>query len=258
MRQLRRFAAAHDVSAVVVAIGGNDFGFAPVLSQCIGQFLLTVRSHPQRCSDDPAITRHFAPSRVAAVSGAVAGSLRHVRAAMSRAGRAARTYRVLVLTYPAPIAPASDLRYPETFRARYTVGGCPFFNADATWAATALAAVNSAVQAGVRRSGLANATVLDLSSAFVGHRLCEQGVGQLEESGLSSWRDPGAADRLEWVNKLSLSPARLPESVHPNYWGMLAQRACVRLALHSGPAKLRTCVGAGSQLRSGEPAMALR
>lgn len=257
VRRLHRFAASHDVAAVVVSIGGNDFGFAPVLTRCVGLFVLTVQSQPQHCSEDPAVTAHFAPHRVTAVAKAIAASLRHVRSALASAGQAAGSYRIIALTYPAPIPPARTIRYPQTLHARFTLGGCPFFDADASWAATALAAINSAVRAGVRRSALSNASVLDLSGAFVGHRLCEQGAGQLEETGLSSWRDPGAVDRLEWVNKLALTPGRLAESVHPNYWGMLAQRACVRLVLQQSERRAARCLPAGDQ-QGDAPVMTLR
>lgn len=242
-----------------MSIGGNDFGFGPVLSRCVGRFLLTVQSEPRPCSQDPAVTSRFSVSRVTAVAGAIAGSLRRIWAAMRRAGHPAADYRLLVLTYPSPLPPAGALRYPETLAARFN-GGCPFFDADATWAATALSAVNSAVRSGVRRSGLANASVLDLSGAFVGHRLCERGVRQLEETALSSWRDPGASDELEWVNQLALgtAPDRLQESVHPNYWGMLAQRACVRLALSTRNAAGNRCVSAAGHLSADAPVMALR
>jgi hypothetical protein len=256
VQSLRRFAASHDVSAVVMLIGGNDFDFGSVVSQCVDAFLRTVQSQPRHCSDDPATTSQFSADRVKAVGNAVGASLRGVAAAMKRAGLAAGSYRLVVLTYPSPLPPASELRYPQTLPARYTVGGCPFFDADATWAATeALGAINSAVRVGVHRSGVAGAEVLDMGSAFVGHRLCERGAGLLEETGLSSWREPGAATQLEWVNNLSLG--RLSEAVHPNYWGMLAQRACVRLALRRGVARSLRCIpAAGSQ--SPVPRMTLR
>jgi hypothetical protein len=257
---LRRFARSHDVSAVVVLVGGNDFGFGAVVRQCVDAFLVTVGPHPRPCSQDAAVTNAFSPGRVAAVATATATSLRSISTALASVGRAPSTYRILALTYPAPLPPADAFRYPQTMRARYAEGGCPFLDADATWSITALAAINDAVELGVRRSGVPNATVVDLSHAFDGHRLCERGVGRLEETGLSSWRTPGAVGRLEWVNGLTVAPG-LAESLHPNYWGMLAQRACVRLALyqqqqrHTGASRCVPLeVGAGASA----PRMALR
>jgi hypothetical protein len=259
VRTLRRFAASHDVSDVVVLVGGNDFGFGAVLRQCVDAFLAAVQAHPRPCSQDPAVTRAISADRVAAVGAAIAASLRSIAAALTRGGHAAGTYRILALTYPAPLPPADALRYPQTLHARYLQGGCPFLNADATWAATtAVTAINDAVELGVRRSGVPNAGVLDLSEAFDGHRLCERGVGRLEETGLSSWRAPGAADRLEWVNGLTVAPGRLADSVHPNYWGMLAMRACVGLALQQPRHSGSHCVPVGDSADASSPRMALR
>lgn len=257
---LRRFAQSHDVAAVVVSIGGNDFGFAPVLARCVSSFVLTVGSQPQYCSDDLDVTSRFTSDRVQAVAGDIAAALGRVDSAMSRAGYRQGAYRLIVLTYPAPVPPGAVFRYPETLRARYVVGGCPLFDADATWAGTALRSINAAVSRGARRSGLPNVNLLDMTRAFVGHRLCERGVGQLEEVGLSSWRDAAAVDRLEWVNKVNASWFlwQLQETVHPGYFGMLAERACVRQALRAASRRVSRCVIAAEGLRSGEPAMTLR
>jgi len=257
---LRQFAESHDVSAVVISIGGNDFGFAPVLARCVSHFLLTVESRPQYCSDDPGVTGNFTASRAQEVGREIAAALSRVSAAMSRAGHRPNGYRIVVLNYPSPVPPGAKFRYPETLRARYTVGGCPLFDADATWAATALHVINAAVSVGVRRSGLRNVSRLDMSRAFIGHRLCERGVGQLEEVGLSSWRDAAAVDSLEWVNELEVSwiPWVVQESVHPGYFGMLAERSCVRQVLRRSSQPVSRCVVAGDGLVAGEPRMALR
>lgn len=257
---LRRFAASHDVTALVISIGGNDFGFAPVLAQCVTGFLLTAESEPQHCSDDPGVIANFSARRVHAVSGEIAAALGRVSAAMAQAGYRSEDFRLLVLNYPSPVPPGPQLRYPETLRSRYTIGGCPLFSADATWAATALGAINAAVRSGVRRSRLANVGLLDLSRTFVGHRLCERGVGQLEEVGLSSWRDPAAADSLEWVTKLAVTwlPWQVQGSLHPGYFGMLAERSCVRQALRAASRRVSRCLSGGSGTHAGEPVMVLR
>ena len=50
---LENFASAHQVSDVVVSIGGNDFGFGPVIAQCAGAFFSTVGRPQQRpCRTD--------------------------------------------------------------------------------------------------------------------------------------------------------------------------------------------------------------
>jgi hypothetical protein len=225
----------------------------------VDAFLATVQAHLRPCSQDPAVTRAFSRDRVAAVGAAIATSLRSIAAALTRGGHAAGTYRILALTYPAPLPPADGLRYLQTLHARYLEGGCPFLNADATWAATnALTAINDAVELGVRRSRVRKAAVLDLSEAFDGHRFCERGVRQLEGTGLSSWRAPGASGRLEWVNGLTAAPGRLADSVYPNYWGMLAMRDCVRLALQRPRHTGSHCVPVGDSADASAPRMALR
>ncbi len=258
--ELRRFAQSHDVTAVVVSIGGNDFGFGPVLARCVSSFVLTAGSQPQYCSDELDVTSRFTSDRVQAVAAEIAAALDRVSTAMSQAGYRHQVYRLIVLTYPAPVPPGPEIRYPETLHARYVLGGCPLFDADATWAGTALQAINAAVSRGVRRSGAPNASLLDMSRAFDGHRLCERGVGQLEEVGLSSWRDPAAVNRLEWVSKLTTGwfPWQVQGSVHPGYFGMLAERSCVRQALRAASRRVSRCVIAGAGLRGGEPVMSLR
>lgn len=257
---LRRFAGSHDVSAIVLSIGGNDLHFGSALARCVTGFLFTAGGQPQHCSEDPEVTSSFSAARVRTVSRGIAAALGRVSAVMSSAGYRSEDFRLLTLTYPSPVPSGPELRYPETLKGRYTVGGCPLFDADATWAATALRAINTAVRSGVRRSGLPNAALLDMSRAFEGHRLCERGVGQLEEVGLSSWRDPAAADRLEWVNKLTVSwlPWQSTGAVHPGYFGMLAERACLRQALLAPAAPVSRCVISDDGSRAGKPVMTLR
>jgi hypothetical protein len=166
------------------------------------------------------------------------------------------------LTYPSPIPPGPKLRYSEA--RRYSVGGCPLFAADATWANdTAVRTVNAAVSRAARQTDPRNVTVLDVSRAFVGHRLCERGARQLQETGLKNWGSRGAAGELEWVNKIyfTIAPWQFQESLHPDYWGMGAERECVRLFLaaqaHGAAGPSYRCVGTGAPPRDQRPAMRL-
>ena len=61
--------------------------------------------------------------------------------------------------------------------------------------------------------------VLDLQNALDGRRLCENGVGVLEEVGVPSWTSPGAVDRTEWVSQIRTAttifgPYQLQEASH--------------------------------------------
>jgi hypothetical protein len=111
--------------------------------------------------------------------------------------------------------------------------------------------------------GAANVKVMDLSSAFNGRRLCENTVGLTEEKGLSSWRAVGAVDQTEWINQIRTvstigSDYYVQESIHPNYWGQLAMRNCVRQAYNGGSPRGGTCTIAANGLDSqGEPVMLL-
>ena len=96
-----------------------------------------------------------------------------------------------------------------------------------------------------------------------GRRLCENTVGLLEEKGLASWTSAGAVDKTEWVDQIrtvstATSNYYIQESLHPNYWGELAERSCVRQAYNGGAVKGGTCTGAGTGLLNGEPRMTLQ
>ena len=85
----------------------------------------------------------------------------------------------------------------------------------------------------------------------------------IEEKGLSSWRTAGAADQTEWINQIRTistigSDYYIQESIHPNYWGQLALRSCVRQAYNGGTPRGGTCNIAATGLNSqGEPVMLL-
>jgi hypothetical protein len=244
---LRRFASSHRVRTVVVSIGGNDFGFGSVLGSCVTAFVTTVGSHPAYCKDDPAVARHFSPARASAVSRGIGTAIDGVARAMSESGRRAASYRIVVETYPSPLASGDRIRYPQTFLDRLFLGGCPVFDADASWAAdVVLPTIDAAVADAVEASRLPNVSLLDLSRAFAGHRLCEAGSGQLEDirPRIRSWRAPGAMGELEWVNELytKSSPWRAQESFHPNYFGVLAERRCVLAALRNPAGPSGSCV----------------
>ncbi len=104
---------------------------------------------------------------------------------------------------------------------------------------------------------------MELGSAFNGRRLCEKGVGLLEEEGLSSWTGTGAVDKTEWINQIRtvtaiFPPYEIQEDLHPNYWGQLALRNCLTQAYNGGSPKGGTCTISASGLNSaGEPNMSL-
>ena len=93
-------------------------------------------------------------------------------------------------------------------------------------------------------TGLTNVAIFEAQNALVGHRLCENTVGLLEEQGLATWHSAGAADRSEWVSQIRTTttlfgPYQLQEDAHPSYWGELALRNCLRQAYNGGRAARR-------------------
>ena len=155
------------------------------------------------------------------------------------------------------------MRYAESGWTRQNVGGCGVWNRDADWANnTAVVKMNQALTNGVVRSGVTNYVVLDMSAALNGHRLCERGVGLLEEVGLTRWTQAGAADRTEWVNQIRtvstiFGPYQLQEGIHSSYWGQLAMRNCLRQAYNGGAVRGGRCTSTGGVNSNGEPNMAL-
>jgi hypothetical protein len=258
---LQQFATNHNVKLVVASIGGNDFNFASIVQSCVSDFLLSPSWNPDYCKDDSSVVANFTSANVTAVRGRIATSFQNVRTAMRNAGYADGAWTLLVQTYPSPIPASSGFRYSQTGYTRQDTGGCGFWNADADWAnATALGTINSTVRAAIGQSGLTNTRLLELQSTFNGRRLCEKTVGLYEEVGLSSWTQPTAVDKTEWINQIRTvttvgSNYYIQESIHPNYWGQLALRSCVRQSytLNRGG----TCTISGTGLLSGEPRMTL-
>ena len=206
----RNFASAHQVSDVVVSIGGNDFGFGPVIAQCAGAFFSTVGRPQQR----PCRTiRGSAPIHRGAATAHRDPDHRCV--AQCREGDAASRVRDGRVPAGRPDVPVADparsaaCDIGETIFERGLIGGCPFFSVDATWAnKRALAAINGAVTGAAAGVDLDNLRVLDLTDALVGHRLCEQGVGPFDPRGSR----PGATmvSPTRWSGSTGSTPAPGP------------------------------------------------
>jgi hypothetical protein len=261
---LEDVAKTHRVTMVAVSIGGNDFGFGDIVATCVKDFLASTPIKYYYCNQDPTVTAHFTAANIAAVTEHIAQGLRNIRTAMTLAGYPDSSYKILLQNYPAPLPPGADFRYPQTGSyVRQTVGGCGLWNADVDWALDfALPRISAAVFTAASRSGLDNIAKMDISSAFNTRKLCQNTVGLLEEKGLNKWTDPGAVDKTEWIDQIRILTLGTPyfqqESLHPNYWGQLALRNCVRQAYNNGAPHGGTCVMSGLGLNDrGEPVMQL-
>jgi hypothetical protein len=259
---LQNFAATHNVKMVAVAIGGNDFNFASIIQSCVTDFLSSPTWWKDYCNDDSSVTANFTTANVAAVRARIATAYQNIRTAMRNAGYADNAWTLMVQNYESPLPNGSGIRYPESGYTRQSTGGCGFWNNDANWAnGTALPTIDNAVLGAATDSGLANVRTLNLASAFNGHRLCEN-TDNLVEANYSSWRAPGAVDKSEWIDQIrTVSTANsdyyIQESLHPNYWGELAVRSCLRQAWNGGTPRSGTCTTSGTGLLNGEPRMTL-
>jgi hypothetical protein len=261
---LQNFATTHNVKMISLSIGGNNFNFASVVQSCIVDFLTSPTWWKDYCNDDSSVTANFTTANINTQTTAIKNGILNIRQAMLNAGYADSAYKIVVQDYESPVPNGSGFRYGESGFTRQDTGGCGFWNNDANWAnATALPTINNAVKNAATATGLTNIKVLELQSAFNGRRLCENTVGLLEEKGLTSWTQAGAVDNTEWINQIRtvstvFGPYQVQESLHPNYWGQLALRNCVRQAYNGGTIKGGTCTISGTGLTAGgEPKMNL-
>ncbi|HEY4896156.1 MAG TPA: hypothetical protein VII01_08700 [Solirubrobacteraceae bacterium] len=261
---LQHFAATHNVKLVAVSIGGNNFNFAGIVQTCVEDFLLTPEWWQANCSKESSVTNNFTSGNVATQKTAIKNAILNVAQAMTNAGYSSGQYSIVVQDYPSPIPSSTGFRYSQSGYTRQSTGGCGFWNRDADYAnSTMLPTIDSTVLGAAAATGLANVKTMDLVSAFNGRRLCEKGVGLLEEEGLSSWTNSGAVDKTEWVNQIRtvsaiFPPYEIQEDLHPNYWAQLALRNCLTQAYNGGTARGGTCTISGTGLNSaGEPNMSL-
>ena len=261
---LQHFAAAHNVKLVAISIGGNNFNFASIVQTCVEDWLLSPEWWPDYCSEESSVTNNFSSSNVASVKSAIKTAILNVAQAMTNAGYSSAQYTILVQDYPSPIPNGSEFRYSQSGYTRQTVGGCGFWNKDANYAnATMLPTIDSTVFGAASATGLSNVRTMELSAAFNGRRLCEKGVGLLEEEGLSSWKAAEAVNKTEWINQIRtvsaiFPPYQIQEDLHPNYWAQLALRNCLTQAYNGGSPKGGTCGISGKGLNSaGQPNMSL-
>jgi hypothetical protein len=261
---LQHFAASHNVKLVALSIGGNNFNFASIVTTCVEDFLESTIFDDFYCSKESSVTKNFTSSNVSKVKGEIETAIKNVATAMTNAGYSSSQYTILVQNYPSPIPNGSEFRYTQSGYSRQFTGGCGFWNTDANYAnATMLPTIDSTVLNAAAGAGLSNVKTMELSSAFNSHRLCDKGVGMLEEEGLANWKAAEAVNKSEWFNQIRTietltGPYELQEDIHPNYWAQLGLRNCLSQAYNAGTPKGGTCTTSGTGLNSaGEPNMSL-
>src|SRR6266540_3361399 len=131
---LQSFAATHNVRAVALLIGANNYHFADLVQTCVEDFLLSPSWWPNYCYDDSDVRSNFTSTNIAVQTDAIRGAVLNVRRAMASAGYADSAYTIVAQTYWNPVPRGAQIRYPQSGYTRQTVGGCGIWNRDADWA----------------------------------------------------------------------------------------------------------------------------
>ena len=203
------------VRMIVVSVGGNDLGFASIVTACFQAYL--TRAAP--CSQTHAAA--LSDERLAEATAKIERAIDDIRGVMREAGYADDDYRLVLQTYPVVIPPSSQARDPQDDPQRI-VEGCPFYDADMDWAQNAAAArIGNAVKAAAASRG---ADVLELLDAFDGHEICSH------LTNAASPLAPPSPTRSEWgraVSASTIAQGQVQELFHPNAFGQLALGDCL-------------------------------
>jgi lysophospholipase L1-like esterase len=220
--QLAEVARTHRILAIVVSVGGNDIGFAEIVTDCVIAFLtFNPEVGPQPCHP---VKQAAVEQRLADMRAGVGRAIDDVRATMATAGYRTGSYRLILQSYPAPMPRAAEMRYPESDRdGRTSVGGCPFYDADVEWGHTRLVAQLADTLHAVAVEH--HVQFLDVRDAFRGHELCHSAARQPETA-----PDAATSEWIRWID-LPGQGTTLAESMHPNAYGQQALGRCLRLTL---------------------------
>ena len=191
-KALQQYAATHNVKMVVALIGANDYGFADIVQPCVTDWLTSPSWWKNYCNDDSSMTSKFTAANVAAIT-----TPRHERVPEPAHGDAQRRLRRRRVD-----AARADLLLADPARRR----GSATRRAASRARRSAAAASGTATPTGPTTpssprstarcatpqaaTGMSNIALLEAQNALVGHRLCENTVGLLEEQGVASWTRP--------------------------------------------------------------------
>ncbi|GAA3081444.1 GDSL-type esterase/lipase family protein [Streptomyces roseofulvus] len=232
--QLAAVAATHDVELIALSIGGNDLGFADIITTCATDYIVWY----SYCHDDQ---QAEVDARIDGVMAGVGKAVDEIRAVMTGAGYAASDYRIVLQSYPSPIPRAAENRYSESGWSRTNTGGCPFWNKDSDWARDSLVPqlANRLRQVAVAKG----AQFLDLRDTLQGREVCAKASRQVT----AALPPSGAASEwARWIDSQS-TQGLVQESMHPNAYGQQALGRCLALiqAVPTGHRACRNTAGAG-------------
>jgi hypothetical protein len=270
LNMLYQYAQHHNVKYIVLAIGANDYDFSELVQDCVKLYLdeHLLGDNGQRCGDTARAKTALSSDTQTKIENDIVRSLTDLAALMKQAGYSPDMYQVIIQNYWSPIPEDPFIRIDDNLLDRMTQGGCPLIFGDATWLNQHLLPVINATVFNAAKRFRAQSTAprvsfLDVSHALDGHRLCENGVGEIED--IPGFTGPGtapsAADKLEWVTQMRTASAAVgdytfAEGAHANYWGQLAERACLRQLITWDLAGGRCQPAAGGGVNAwGEPTM---
>ena len=263
---LQEFAQTHEVKMVVLSIGANDLNFGFIIGKCVTSYLLpsAVGSF---CKDDAYVQNWAGSNTTQVVRANITQGIINIATAMQNAGYEDDEWTLGLQYYVNVLAEPSAMRYAEAGYNRQLKGGCGFRDEDAAWFGDKLIPLfnqtlsAAAADAQAERPELRVVT-LDSQDAFAGRTLCHSSADRMGDApGIKNWKDAGAVDVSEWAMEINILNPRetyQQESMHPNYWGQLALRACWREVWNGGDVRGGTCVRADNGLNAfGEPNMRL-
>ncbi|GIG56910.1 hypothetical protein Lfu02_12820 [Longispora fulva] len=232
--QLAAIARAKNVKLIALTIGGNDLGFADIITACVKAYMLYYYCNPDQ--------QTVVDQKIDAVRASVGKAVDEIRAVMSGAGYSATSYTLIVQSSPSPVSRASGNRYGEYGWTRTNTGGCPFWDGDLDWARDTLTNQLDDMIAEVAADR--GARFLDLRDAFEGREVCSTGSRQVDAT------HPASGASSEWVRWLvtgyTSSPGDVRESFHPNAYGQQALGRCLALSAASTAAS-RSCRNTAGQ-----------
>ncbi|MBX9422033.1 GDSL-type esterase/lipase family protein [Streptomyces lateritius] len=225
--RLAAVAASHDVELIALSVGGNDLGFADIITSCATDYIVWY----SYCHDDQ---QAEVDAKIDGVIADVSRSVDEIRAVMTAAGYGSSDYRIVLQSYPSPIPRAADNRYAESGWARTNTGGCPFWNADSDWARDSLVP-----QLANRLKGVAAAKgvqFMDLRDALQGREVCAKASRQVTATA------PASGTTSEWARWIDSQSTQglVQESMHPNAYGQQALGRCLAL-IHARPTGNHSC-----------------
>ena len=218
--QLLPVARDNDVDLVVLSIGGNDLGFASIVTACVEAYEALVTATCEE-SEGPGLAAKFPQMRAD-----VGKAIDEVRAVMGNLGYLRSQYRFVLQSYPSAIARASELRVPEIDRvSRSAVDGCPVYDSDADWARDTV--VNQISDSLKTVAEDREVQLMDLRDLFQGREICS------ESTRLATPQLPPSGTTSDWARFLNVpavvAQGTLEETFHPNAYGQRAIGRCLSL-----------------------------